>query len=182
MAKTTDTAVETTSSGREAAKRAEPELLGIYLNDHLAGATGGSELASRVARARRGSEDGGVLKRLATEIREDRTALVELMAALAIPVQHYKVALGWAAEKIGRLKPNGHLLTRSPLSDLEELEAMRLGVEGKTACWQMLRLLAEHDDRLDGPRLDRLLRRADRQAKTLEGLRARATADFMGMS
>ena len=76
-----------------------------------------------------------------TGICEDRTTL-QLMAALAVPVQQYKVALGWAAEKVGRLKPSGHLLTRSPLSDLEEIEAMRLGVEGKAACWQMLRLLA----------------------------------------
>ncbi|HWG15528.1 MAG TPA: hypothetical protein VG268_19880 [Streptosporangiaceae bacterium] len=31
-------------------KRSRTELIGIYLNDHLAGATAGSELAHRVAR------------------------------------------------------------------------------------------------------------------------------------
>ena len=31
-----------------------------------------------------------------------------------------KVFGAWAGEKVGRLKPNRHLLTRSPLSELEE--------------------------------------------------------------
>ena len=30
------------------------DLLGVYLNDHLAGATAGSELAKRMARSHRG--------------------------------------------------------------------------------------------------------------------------------
>jgi hypothetical protein len=33
------------------AGRSGHDLLGIYLNDHLAGATGGTELARRVARS-----------------------------------------------------------------------------------------------------------------------------------
>ncbi|GLY80706.1 hypothetical protein [Actinoallomurus iriomotensis] len=161
-------------TGRTA--EADPGLLGVYLNDHLAGATLGSELSARLASAHRDSEDGAVLERLSTEIREDRAALIELMAALEVPVRQYKVLLGWAAEKAGRFKPNGRLLERSPLSSLEELEAMTLGVVGKSACWRVLRTLADHDDRLDPERLDDLLRRAKRQAETLEELRLRAGA------
>jgi hypothetical protein len=41
-------------------------------------------------------------------------------------------------EKAARLKLNGHLLARSPLSSLEELEMLRLGVEGKAAGWRTL--------------------------------------------
>lgn len=153
---------------------ADPELLGVYLNDHLAGATVGTELSARLASAHRGSEDGAVLERLAAEIREDRATLIALMATLEVPVRHYKVLLGWAAEKAGRFKPNGRLLERSPLSSLEELETMALGVVGKTACWRVLRILADHDRRLEPERLDDLLDRAKRQAETLEELRVRA--------
>ncbi len=64
----------------------EPELLGIYLNDHLAGATGGAELARRVAR-RGGDPDGGALQRFAAEVAQDRAALLEVMAALGVPVR-----------------------------------------------------------------------------------------------
>jgi hypothetical protein len=154
-------------------------LLGIYLNDHLAGATGGTELARRLA----SSDDqwsGGDLGRLADEIAEDRTTLMEIMERLRIPVRQYKVLAGWAGEKVARLKLNGHLLSRSPLSRLVELEAMRLGVEGKAAGWRTLLVRAEHDDRLDVPQLRRLLERAREQAETLEKLRVRAAADACG--
>ena len=78
----------------------------------------------------------------------------------------------------GRLKFNGRLLTRSPLSDLEELEMLRLGVEGKAAGWRTLRTLADSDTRLDPARLDELISRARRQADLLEDLRVGA-ADQM---
>ena len=83
------------------------------------------------------------------------------------------------AEKAGRFKPNGHLLDRSPLSGVEEFEVMRLGVEGKGACWRTLRVLAERDDRLDRARLDELLARADRQADLLEGFRVAAVEELV---
>jgi hypothetical protein len=81
------------------------------------------------------------------------------------------VFAGWAGEKAGRVKLNGHLLTRSPLSELEETELLRLGVEGKAAGWRSLRVLAERDSRLDADRLDDLLGRARRQSDMLETLR-----------
>ncbi len=74
----------------------------------------------------------------------------------------------------GRLKPNGYLLTRSPLSSLEELELLRLGVEGKAAGWRTLRTLADRDRRLDSVRLDELISAARRQEALLEGLRVSA--------
>lgn len=154
-------------------------LLGIYLNDHLAGATGGMELAKRLA----GTDDewsGGRLRSVADEVAEDRAALVKIMETLRIPVRQYKVVAGWAGEKVARLKLNGRLLSRSPLSRLIELEAMRLGVEGKAAAWRALLTRADHDDRLDVSQLRRLLERARRQSETLEELRVRAAAEAWG--
>ena len=167
-----------TGDSVESGASAEPELLGIYLNDHLAGATMGAELMHRLAGAKRESDDGPVLQRLAEEIDEDRAALIEIMTDLGVPVRQYKVALAWVAEKAGRLKPNGRLLERSPLSSLEELEVMRLGVEGKTAGWKTLLTMAEHDDRVDRARIEELIARARRQADTLEELRMRVAAAF----
>ena len=149
-------------------------LLGIYLNDHLAGATGGSELAHRMARSHRGREEAGPLSRLAAEITEDRSTLLNLMASLGVTVRRYKVGAAWIGEKAGRLKFNGRLLARSPLGDLEELELLRLGVEGMAAGWRTLRAQAESDARLDAARLDELIVRASRQADRLEELRVRA--------
>jgi hypothetical protein len=78
-----------------------------------------------------------------------------------------------SARRPARLKFNGYFLTRSPLSSLEELEILRLGVEGKAAGWRTLRILAETDKRLDSGRLDELIARARRQADLLEDLRTR---------
>ncbi len=152
------------------------QLLGIYLNDHLAGATAGAALAHRIARTHPDQGDGGRLRRLAAEVAQDRAALLDIMTTLGIPVRAYKIAAAWAGEKAGRLKFNGRLLTRSPLSFLVELEMMRLGVEGKAAGWRTLRTLADTDQRLDPARLDELIARAARQSKMLEDLRVGAAA------
>jgi hypothetical protein len=82
------------------------------------------------------------------------------------------VFAAWAGEKVGRLKLNGYLLTRSPLSDLEETEFLWLGVEGKAAGWRTLREIADRDSRLDAGRLDDLIARANHQASVLESLRS----------
>jgi hypothetical protein len=157
---------------KQAAQRTRQGLLGVYLNDHLAGATIGVSLARRMlASAESGSERATVLSRLATEITEDRSALLRIMAALGIQARGYKVFAAWVGEKAGRLKLNGHLLTRSPLSDLEETEFLRISVEGKTAGWRTLRRLADRDSRLDAGRLDELIARANHQGSVLESLR-----------
>ena len=142
----------------------EVSMLGIYLNDHLAGATAGTELAHRTARSRGDGQNGGTLRRLAAEIAQDRAALLDIMAALGMKVRRYKAGAAWVGEKAGRLKFNGRLFARSPLSNLEELEMLRLGVEGKAAGWRTLRTLADTDTRLDPGRLDELISRARRQA------------------
>jgi hypothetical protein len=161
-------------------QRDERGLLGVYLNDHLAGATAGLELVRRMAAsAEPGTESGTVLKRLVTEIAADRSALVKLMTALGIKIRGYKIFAAWAGEKAARLKLNGHLLTRSPLSNLEETEMLRLGVEGKAAGWRTLRAVAEHDNRLDAGQLDELLARATGQSDELESLRVRIAEQFL---
>ncbi|MFF3327510.1 hypothetical protein [Streptomyces sp. NPDC002889] len=152
-------------------------LLGIYLNDHLAGATGGVELVRRIARVHRDAPFGPVLAELADEVAQDRATLVRLMRQLDVPPQRVKVCLGWLGEKAGRMKFNSRLVSRSPLSDVLELEMMRLGVEGKTSGWRTLRALADTDERLDAELLDELLGRAERQAEILETLRTSRSID-----
>jgi hypothetical protein len=154
-------------------------LLGIYLNDHLAGATGGAELARRLAGSHPDPAQRVTLQRLAVDIAHDRRALLEFMAVLGLPVRRYKLSAAWVAEKAARLKLNGRLLARSPLSSLEELEMLRLGVEGKAAGWRTLRALADAHSRLDRDRLEGLMARAREQTGLLEELRVRAAAPLI---
>jgi hypothetical protein len=152
------------------------EKLGIYLNDHLAGATFGVGLARRIADQHRQWAYGAELERVAEEIAQDRRNLLEIMDSLGVPARRYKICAGWAAERVGRLKPNGVLYRRSGLSTVVELETMRLGVEGKTLVWRSLLVVATGEERLDEPRLQSLLSRARDQIDTLEALRLRAVA------
>lgn len=157
--------------------RFSPSLLGIYLNDHLAGATGAVGLAGRSAAAHKGHPTGTALEHLAAEIGEDREALLDMFGALGVPVRRYKVYGAWLAEKAGRLKFNGRIRHRSPLSALIEIETLWMGVHGKAAAWETLRALADHDSRLDAARLDELISRARRQTSLLEELRENAAAE-----
>jgi hypothetical protein len=154
--------------------------LGIYLNDHLAGATVGLELAKRARGSNRGSEYGDVLEQVAREIEEDRDTLQGLMESLEIGRDRSKVAFGWAAEKVGRLKPNGQLTGYSPLSRLIELESLALGITGKLSLWEALTELAEEDVRLDRDELSRLAQRAERQRSEVWRLRQRAAREALG--
>jgi hypothetical protein len=92
------------------------DLLPIYLNDHLAASTGGRELARRAAGANRDTEFGPFLIDLAAQVDADRDQLLNVMAALEVGEDRLKVGAGWAAEKVGRLKLNGRLLSYSPLT------------------------------------------------------------------
>jgi hypothetical protein len=149
-------------------------LLGIYLNDHLAGATAGVELARRATAASSEPAQRDTVQALAADIAEDRESFLKIMRNLGIPVRTYKVYAAWLGEKAGRLKFNGYLMARSPLSGLEELEMLRLGVEGKAAGWRTLRRLADKEMQLSSGHLDELISRARQQADILEELRIRA--------
>lgn len=152
-------------------------LLAIYLNDHLAGATVARELARRAAASNRGTAYGPFLERLAREIEEDRLALEAIMRELDVGVDRFKVAAAWGAEKLGRLKLNGRVLSYSPLSRVVELEGLTLGVHGKLELW---RKLAELEPTLRGPAqadLTTLIERAERQLSELEQHNLRSASD-----
>jgi hypothetical protein len=143
--------------------------LSTYLNDHYAASMGAVAPERRSAGANRGTALGKALARLAGEIEQDRSSLRAIMDELGVRIDPTKVAGAWLAEKLGRLKLNGSLISYSPLSRLEELEILALGVEGK------LRLLRTLERRADGGSqatdLRALLARARSQLERLEQYR-----------
>ena len=157
-----------------------PDLLGIYCNDHLAASTGGIELVSRMLGRHRGNRHEEPLERLLGELREEKSVLRASMDTLGIPVRQYKQLASWIGEKLARAKLNGHLLTRSPLSDLVEFEFIATAVLAKRAGFESLRALAETDSRLDAALLDRLIAQADKQHKWLADARREVAARVLG--
>jgi hypothetical protein len=157
------------------------KLLRIYMQDHLAGATGGLELARRARGSNEGTAYGDAFARLAGEIEADRNELESLMKELGFGADRAKNLVFWAAEKAGRLKLNGSLTSYSPLSRLIEVEGLITGVNGKRSLWLNVLQVVEAEPKLDAERLRRLAQRAEEQLGTLHDLRARAAREaFLG--
>src|SRR3954453_5591793 len=125
------------------------KYLSIYLNDHLAGATVGVELSKRAASTNEGNDYGAFLAELSHEIAEDRASLERLMERFDVKKDRVKTTGAFFGEKLGRLKPNAHLTSYSPLSRVVELEGLSLGVTGKLSLWRSLIEVQDDDDRLD---------------------------------
>ena len=156
------------------------KYLATYLNDHLGGSTFGVELVRRAAGENQGSELGAFLSQLAREIESDRAALRAIMAELGVKADRAKVTLGWAAEKLGRLKPNAQLRGYSPLSPLVELEGLLVGIQGKLSMWRSLAEVAEalglEPARLQGLAARALSQQADVERHRLDVARTALTA------
>ncbi len=148
----------------------------IYLNDHFGAATAGLELVRRSAASNEGTEFGPPLQKLAAEIEEDRDELRATIGRLGYRTDAVKVAAGWAAEKLGRLKPNGQITGYSPLGRLLELEGLIGGISSKQALWSALGTVAGERAGLDATKLGALESRADAQLEVLAGLQRSAAA------
>ncbi len=152
------------------------EYLKTYLNDHLAGALGGVELAKRCRSNNEGTSLAEALDRLIAEIDEDRQTLERIMEELDVPQNPVKQAATWLGEKVGRLKPNEKIKGYSDLSRLVELETLGLGVEGKASLWRSLLQVQGDYPELDKFDLPALLTRAESQRDRVEEYRREAAA------
>ena len=166
-----------TAEDERFAANAANRYLRIYLQDHLAGATGGLRLVERAARNHDG-ELAEFLSELRYEIREDLHTLVAVMKTLGIPPNSLKNALVALGELTGRLKTNGHLTGSSPLTPLIELETLTGGVSGKRSLWQVLSLL--RDPRLVRFDFEQLIERADKQLTRIEAHRLETSRKAFG--
>ena len=156
-------------------------LLAIYLNDHLAGATGGVQLARRArASNREDDEFGAPLTQVCAEIEADRETLVSLMEHLEIKRDPLKPAAAWALEKLGRLKLNGQLTGYSPLSRQMELEGLLIGITGKEQMWRVLSQALGKG--IDGFDFEDLASRAGGQRDAVRQLHMRAAARALAPS
>lgn len=141
--------------------------MAIYLSDHLSGATGAVNRLSMMADGYTDLSIHGDLQTLCEDVKHDRQALTDIMDRLGVRAQRHKVVAGQVGEALGRLKLNGRLRTRSPLTPVIELEVIQAGVTGKRSLWQTLGTHAEALG-LDGGHLAELGDRASAQLQVLD--------------
>ena len=137
-------------------------MLRIYLQDHHAASAGGVALAKRAL---------GPRHPLAEQIARDRVALEHVMQQLSVSPSGVKVGMVRMLERVGRLKLNGRLFERSPLSNVVELETLVVGVRGKEALWTALQ---GAQVKLADINLNELAESARAQGVELETLRLKA--------
>jgi hypothetical protein len=146
----------------------------VYLNDHLAGAMFGGDLARQIESLREGTELAASAGELATQIEEDQQALSDLMQRMGITKNPVKQATTWLAEKVSRVKLTGLSSGESELGLFMALETLSLGVEGKASLWRTLKDVENRYPALDAGELDALMARAEAQRDMLETERAAA--------
>lgn len=156
----------------------DPELLQLYLSDHLTGSAAGLSRIRQMAENYAGSPMAETLRQIAHEIDDEKDRLERLIETLGLRPLRHRQALAWTAEKLGRLKLNGRVLTTSPMTPLLELELMRSAVIGKLGLWETLTEigaeLGEDPEEFRG-RADRTRSQADR----LDDLHARVRGDAL---
>jgi hypothetical protein len=152
----------------------EERSIDVYLNDHLGGATLGTDLAEEIEELNEGTPLGELMASLSVEIEEDRKVLVDLMERLDVSKNPVKQATGWLAEKAGRVKFSGLTSGDRELGTFLALESLTLGVRGKWCMWRALKDVEGEYDELGTMDLDALMARADAQFATLERERAAA--------
>jgi hypothetical protein len=150
---------------------ASDRYLTLYLQDHVMAATGGLHLTRRARDSQEGrdAELHEFFVGFERELVEERDRLLEALALLGSGPNPAKTLAATVGERLGRLKPNRHLTTRSPYSDLVELELLTIAVQGKRAGWVALQERAH--PKLASIDLDRLVRQAEEQWERIEELR-----------
>ena len=164
------------SDPRVARERMADKAMDVYLNDHLAGAMLGSDLAGQLCDRETDPSRRELLKGIAADIDADRETLLGLMESLDVSRNPVKQVGGWLSEKASRVKFSGASSGEPDHGAFMALETLRLGVAGKKCLWLALKEARGEYPQLNDVDLDRLIKRASTQEDHLERERI-ATAE-----
>jgi len=143
--------------------------LDTYLNDHLAGATAGTNLARIAAEEHRSDEHGAFFGEIASEIAADYETLQQLMTALNVDESATKTALAEVGSKM--MAPKFTSGDDDELNAFVTLETLSIGVEGKICMWKALKTVEADYPAFEQFDIDALLERATSQRTRLEAER-----------
>jgi hypothetical protein len=162
MALLTEAAVRQPQGGATAATL-DGRLLAIYLRDHHSLLIALQQLARRMSSASGAEEHRAFAAEIVLLTVDDRACLEAFLGRLESAPSRIRQGAVWTVEKLGRLKLNGRVLRRSPLSAVTELEGCRLLLESDRDLWAGLAHLsiAPSDAAERARRAERLLATAD---------------------
>jgi hypothetical protein len=144
------------------------KAMDVYLNDHLAGAMLGSNLAEQIRSHNQGTPLGELMGSLAPQIEEDRQTLIGLMRRIDSSKNPVKQAGAWITERASRVKFWGLTSGEPELGTFMAVESLALGVWGKLSLWRALAQVADQHPAIASVDLDGLIARAENQYELLE--------------
>ena len=144
------------------------KAMDVYLNDHLAGAMLGSDLAEQIRSRNHDTPLGELMATLAPQIEADRQALIGLTRRMGTSRNPVKQAGAWITERASRVKFWGLTSGEPELGNFMALESLALGVWGKLSLWRALAQVADQHPAIASVDLDDLIGRAQTQYDLLE--------------
>jgi hypothetical protein len=165
--------MQETSTDRE-------RLIGVYLDDHRAGAVGGLALARRMLEENSDNYLTATMRKLVSDIEHESEVLDDVITRLGRTANRLKMVVAATGERVGRLKSNGYLRGYSPLSRLEEFEALTAALLAKTSLWRNCQLALAQRPELAGIDFGALRERSELQREELEAHREQIVADAFG--
>lgn len=154
--------------------------IATYLNDHLAGSVSALELLDHLAEKAPDPARKTFFKSLRIDIAEDQDTLKSMLQQVAGSESGLRKAAAWLTEKVSRARFAFDDSGGGELAQLEALEALALGIQGKLGLWRALGPLAGRVPSWRGIDFGRLERRAQDQHGRVEATRidaARATLE-----
>ena len=147
------------------------EPLHVYLNDHLAGATAGTDLVKQAAAQHEGTEIGNFFATLSDDIDADFNTLSVLIGTLGVAPSEGKDRIAGLGIKITEPKFSGETVGSADFGAFITLETLSIGVEGKLCMWTALKAIESEVPELADTDLDTLVERARSQRDRIEGKR-----------
>jgi hypothetical protein len=153
------------------------EHLAIYLNDHLAGSVAALEILEHLEAE--ATDLAPHLAKLRTDIETDRQELRTLMHRLGISESRVRKVGSWIVEQLTEVKLEVDDESGGALRRLERLEAVALGIHGKSALWSALNAAAAIAPELRGPDYQYLIQQAEDQRTRVEVFRLQAASSAL---
>jgi len=143
--------------------------LDTYLNDHIAGATAGTNLAKMAAEEHQTDEHGPFFSEIYAAIQADFETLQQLASALGVEESAAKGALAEIGSKM--MAPKFTAGDDDELNAFVTLETLSIGIEGKVCMWKALKTVESEYPAFKEYDIDELLARATSQREKIEAQR-----------
>ncbi len=142
--------------------------LGIYLNDHLAGAAVGVRLAERLTATSTDLAEKLCFAQLLDEVKSDRTELLGVIEETGCEVSRKRQAAGATLAKPVIWRMAAHGLDYGKLGRFEMIELLADGIQAKRLLWKTLQEVLGSRPGWKGLNFRELEKRASVQLQSIE--------------